>query len=67
MVTPHEWDALADEALALEPGDQVALGFDGSKSDDHTALIAARIDDGAWFTPRRVGSRAAPRRRHRGT
>lgn len=47
---PHQWDALADPELQLLPGELVALGFDGSKSDDHCALIAARISDGAWFT-----------------
>jgi hypothetical protein len=56
-VRPELWDRLADPALrrangapALEDGELVALGFDGSKSDDHSALIATRISDGAWFT-----------------
>src|SRR5690606_20062945 len=31
-------------------GEMISLGFDGSKSDDHSALIATRISDGAWFT-----------------
>ena len=30
-------------------GDMVALGFDGSLTDDSTALVATRIDDGAPF------------------
>ena len=30
-------------------GDMVALGFDGSLTDDSTALVACRIDDGAVF------------------
>ncbi|AWY06636.1 terminase large subunit [Microbacterium phage Zeta1847] len=30
-------------------GDTVALGFDGSLTDDSTALVAVRIDDGAPF------------------
>lgn len=47
---PYAWDALADEGLSLQDDDQVALGFDGSKSDDHCALIATRITDGAWLT-----------------
>lgn len=49
-ITPQQWDALADPTLVLADGDMIALGFDGSKTDDHTALIAARIEDGAWFT-----------------
>jgi len=47
---PHQWDALANPELQLLPGELVALGYDGSKSDDHCALIATRISDGAWFT-----------------
>lgn len=44
-----EWDECYDKALRLEPGDDIALGFDGSKTNDHTALVAARISDGAIF------------------
>lgn len=48
--TPQEIDRLLDPApRPLEPGDQVGLGYDGGKSDDHCALIATRIDDGASF------------------
>lgn len=32
-----------------KPGDTVALGFDGALTDDSTALVAVRIDDGAPF------------------
>lgn len=49
-IEPHQFDALADEALRLEDGDEITLGFDGSKTDDHSALIACRVDDGAVFT-----------------
>ncbi|MEH3052506.1 MAG: hypothetical protein PGN13_00665 [Patulibacter minatonensis] len=31
-------------------GEDIALGLDPSKSDDHTALIGVRIDDGYQFT-----------------
>lgn len=49
-IAPHEWDACYAESLRpLEKGDRIALGFDGSKSNDHTALAACRIDDGAVF------------------
>jgi phage terminase large subunit-like protein len=30
----------------LERGDMITLGFDGSKSNDHTALVACRVSDG---------------------
>lgn len=49
--TPQEWDRMGQPpAPPLEDGEQIALGFDGSKTDDHCALIATRIEDGAWFT-----------------
>ena len=47
-IAPHEWDACQAE-VELSPGDAVALGFDGGKSDDSTALVACRIEDGAVF------------------
>jgi hypothetical protein len=50
-VAPVEWDALATPAPApLRKGDVITLGFDGSKTDDHSGLVATRVDDGAWFT-----------------
>lgn len=48
-VVPREWDACADATLTLHDGDEIALGFDGSRSDDSTALVACRIEDGALF------------------
>lgn len=48
-VAPYEWDAVADPTLKLEKGDKVTLGFDGSKSNDWTALVACRVEDGALF------------------
>ena len=50
-VTPNEWNrlALTDPLFALKKGDKIALGFDGSKSNDWTALVACRIDDGMLF------------------
>ena len=57
---PHEWHACADATLELHEGDQVTLGFDGSKSDDHSGLVATRVEDGAefvlgWWDPERHG------------
>lgn len=57
-VSPAEWDANEVEDLASlkvaspgkwREGDTVTLGFDGSLTDDSTALVAARISDGAPF------------------
>lgn len=49
-IAPYEWDSCKPEALApLQKGESIALGFDGSKSNDHTALCACRISDGALF------------------
>lgn len=43
--TAPEWDAReVDDRLA--PGDRVVLGFDGSRSDDATALVVVRVSDG---------------------
>lgn len=47
-ISPAEWDKLISD-VRLAPGDKIALGFDGSKSNDHTALAACRIEDGAVF------------------
>lgn len=43
------WDARARPG-SLSPRDRIALGFDGSRSSDCTALIASRLSDGRWFT-----------------
>lgn len=46
----EEWDSCLDRDLpALEPGDEVAMFFDGGKSDDSTACVAVRVSDGAPF------------------
>jgi hypothetical protein len=44
------WDAAAAPTEQLRPGDAIALGFDGSRSRDATALIACRLSDGHLFT-----------------
>lgn len=48
LVDKIRWD-LAAASDALKPGDLIALGFDGSKYRDATALIASRISDGRLF------------------
>jgi hypothetical protein len=54
-VTPEEWGllAVAEGVSAAEPGDEVALFFDGSKSRDATALVGCVVGgprDGNVFT-----------------
>jgi hypothetical protein len=49
-VTPEEWALMAHPEIVVKPGERIALFFDGSKSNDATALIGCRIDDGHVFT-----------------
>jgi phage terminase large subunit-like protein len=44
LVTPEEW-AHCEFDDVLEPGQEITLGFDGSKSEDSTVLVAMRVDD----------------------
>lgn len=50
-IAPYEWDACKPDPSTDPPlrpltkGDTITLGFDGSKSDDWTALVACRVDD----------------------
>lgn len=45
FLSPSEWQVCkVDETL--KPGDQIAMFFDGSLNEDHTGLVACRIDDG---------------------
>lgn len=48
-LTPHEWRSCEVPDAVLELGTQVTLGFDGSKSEDHTGLVATRVEDGCEF------------------
>lgn len=49
FVDPVRWDLQARPDEALAPGERIALGFDGSKYRDATALIASRRSDGRLF------------------
>lgn len=49
-VAPHEWDRLADPGRAVLDGEQITLRFDGSKTNDHCAVVGCRISDGHLFT-----------------
>ncbi|MFH8346778.1 hypothetical protein [Streptomyces sp. NPDC018045] len=44
-----EWDACLDEDDPILPGDQIAIGFDGSLRGDSTGLVGARLRDGKLF------------------
>lgn len=50
-LSPQDWDkiALTDPVFKLNPGERITLGFDGSKSNDWTALVACRVSDGCLF------------------
>jgi phage terminase large subunit-like protein len=48
-IAPYEWDAVAVPEATLSKGDKITLGFDGSKSNDWTALVACRVEDGCLF------------------
>lgn len=47
-VDPAVWDARERES-DLRTGQKVALGFDGSRARDATALVACRLEDGRLF------------------
>lgn len=48
FVDPILWAALAVEDT-LRPRERVCLGFDGSRTDDHTVIWVSRISDGRLF------------------
>ena len=48
-IAPYEWDSCADPDAELVKGDRITLGFDGSKSNDWSALVGCRIEDGCVF------------------
>lgn len=50
-IAPNEWNQLAlpDPVFSLTKRDRITLGFDGSKSEDWTALVACRVEDGCLF------------------
>jgi hypothetical protein len=47
-VDPTLWAARAKDR-DLVPLEAIALGFDGSRSQDCTSIVASRIRDGRWF------------------
>jgi len=63
-IDPIQWDALADPMRHISDGARVILGFDGSKTNDSTALLAWDVDGdkphlftlGLWERPRGASS-----------
>jgi hypothetical protein len=51
-IAPVDYDSLkGDETVEqLADGEEGTLGFDGSKTDDHTVLMFCRLSDGYTFT-----------------
>lgn len=47
-LSPQEWDRIALE-VPVPDREQVTLGFDGSLTDDHTALIGCVVESGHLF------------------
>jgi phage terminase large subunit-like protein len=43
-ITGEQWSSQRSEARIM-PGDRIAIGFDGSRSGDSTALVACRLHD----------------------
>ena len=48
-VAPQEWDAIADPTVVVADGDAITIGFDGSFSDDHSALIGCHVETDHLF------------------
>ena len=47
---PQDWAQMARPDIDVPPGEDIVMFFDGSLSNDHTALIGCRMDDGHIFT-----------------
>lgn len=47
---PQDWAQMARPDIEVSPGDDIVMFFDGSLSNDHTALIGCRVEDGHVFT-----------------
>lgn len=48
--TPQKWARMADVDFRIEDGDDIAIGFDGSRVEDATALVGCHIETGFTFT-----------------
>lgn len=47
---PQDWAQMARPDIEVAPGEDIVMFFDGSLSNDHTALIGCRMEDGHIFT-----------------
>jgi hypothetical protein len=50
-VTPEQWALLEDKSVVVDPEEPIVLFFDGSKSNDATALLGCTLETGHVFTP----------------
>lgn len=48
--TLEEWTQLRDPDRVVAAGEKIVMFFDGSKSNDHTALVGCAMNDGHIFT-----------------
>lgn len=48
-ITLEEWTQLRKPDRKVEPGERIVMFFDGSKSNDHTALVGCCMEDGHIF------------------
>ncbi|GCD99853.1 terminase TerL endonuclease subunit [Embleya hyalina] len=48
-MTKEHWDLCLSEADPILPGDQIAVGFDGSIRGDATGIVGCRLRDGKLF------------------
>lgn len=59
-IEPEVWDRAADTSRVVEDGEEVVMGFDGSYTQDSTALVGCTIEDphlflvGLWERPEGV-------------
>ena len=48
-MSKSEWEAIHSTYEPIKPGDQIAIGFDGSIRGDATGLVGCRLSDGKLF------------------
>ena len=48
--TQQQWSRMADPEFRISDGDDITMGFDGSRVDDATALIGCHVETGFTFS-----------------
>ena len=48
-ISKYEWQDIESKDDPIMPGDQIAIGFDGSLRSDSTAIVGCRLRDGKLF------------------